>query len=113
MGRKSIYDRVSDSMAFLMQYDKKTLAKLLTYHLYRNSEMENVHHDYRIPDSAMKILNKDICNKVYEFLIMFSNGDIKSLYNMFQFEGVVSDWDDPICEYNLHNFKKNKRYKGV
>lgn len=101
MNEYEFMSRVSKSFLYLMSIDKKLLSKLLTGSLYRDTEMENIHHDYRIPDEAMKVLNKDICNRVYEFLCMISKGDITHIDRMFGNESPnIIEWDDPVNEHH-------------
>lgn len=84
-----------------VENEAKQIAKLFAIAAYRNSEMENVHHDYKISDSKMKELNKDICNRMYELFLIFSKADVDMLDKIRSW--YISDftiWDLPENEYH-------------
>lgn len=77
----------------------KKMAQLFAIAGYRNSEMENVHHDYHIPDSKMKELNKDICNRIYELFLILWKSDYK------KFDRIRMCY---ISDFNVWNMPENK-----
>lgn len=95
----------------------KSMAKALTVIVYRNSKIEDVHageYDEAygingIPDSCMKMLNKDVCNRMYTMLKALL-GDSEEDYTIalgnIAFGGAQSmEWDEPELEESLYNEK--------
>ena len=95
----------------------KRMAKALTVMIYRNGKIEDVHageYDEAygingIPDSCMKMLNKDVCNRMYTMLKALlgdSEEDYAIALGNIAFGGAQSmEWDEPELEESLYNEK--------
>lgn len=91
----------------------KKLAKALSVTIYRNGKIEDIHAgeydgpcDFKgIPDSCMKEINIDVCNKMYtmlKLLLSTDTDDYKLAYiNLMFGEMCASDWYDPVIDESL------------
>lgn len=92
----------------------KRLAKALAVAVYRNGKIEDIHAgDYDgpsdfngIPDSCMKEINIDVCNKMYTMLHLLTSSDKEDLqiaYRDIVFsELCASEWNDPELDESLY-----------
>ncbi len=92
----------------------KRLAKALSIAIYRNGKIEDIHAgdydgpcDFKgIPDSCMKELNMDICNKMYTMLYLLTSSDKEDLQmarrDIFFSELYAIEWDDPKMDESLY-----------
>ena len=93
----------------------KRLAKALSVAVYRNGKIEDVHagecegEDYfrGIPDSCMKAINIDVCNKIYtmlKLLLSTDEDDFKIANAVLRFsEMCASDWNEPELDDSIYN----------
>jgi len=72
--------------------DLKTLAKVLTYHCFRES-LEDIHSEDRITQEEIKQINKSVCNHLYTLLYHLDNGG--KLMDCV-YINPVNNWDDPV-----------------
>lgn len=91
----------------------KRLAKALTAVIYRNGKIEDIHAGEcegepefnGIPDSCMKEINIDVCNKMYSMLtLLFSEDEDdfkKALLSINFGELCTSDWYDPTIDGDI------------
>lgn len=85
------------------EYLYKKAAIGMAHDLYRNGKIEYYHADScneaTIPDSVMKVINKDVCNKCYQLIVTTGSMDeyisfmIMRSYLTSKLYG--SDWDEP------------------
>ena len=92
----------------------KRLAKALTVAVYRNGKIEDIHAgeyegpcDFKgIPDSCMKEINIDVCNKMYTMLKMFLSSDAQDLQKtivcLLFSESCAADWNEPEIDEELY-----------
>lgn len=84
-------------------YLYKKAAIGMAHLVYRNGKIEEFHagscKDADIPDSVMKIINKDVCNKCYELIAACGDSDeyisymiVKSYFNSKLYG---NNWDEP------------------
>lgn len=93
----------------------KRLAKALTVAVYRNGKIEDIHAgeyegpcDFKgIPDSCMKEINIDVCNKMYTMLKMFLSSDAQDLQKtivcLLFSESCTADWNEPEIDKKIYN----------
>lgn len=91
------------------------MAKALSVAVYRNGKIEDVHagecegEDYfrGIPDSCMKAINIDVCNKIYtmlKLLLSTDEDDFKIANAVLRFsEMCASDWNEPELDDSIYN----------
>ena len=106
MKDKNVDDEIFGDMVL------KEMAKALTVAIYRNGTIEDVHagegfgaKDFKgIPDSCMKEINKDVCNKCYTMLKLLLSDeemDCKDIlgdhfsYHRNAFLFPLQSWYDP------------------
>mgnify|MGYP000775167912 FL=1 len=106
---KMTEDEIEELICSGMIHDKilKRLAKALSVVIYRNGKIEDVHSGkcegaddfYGIPDSCMKEINIDVCNKMYtmlKLLLSSDEGDFKMAFaNILNGELCASGWNEP------------------
>lgn len=92
----------------------KEMAKALTVAVYRNGTIEDVHagegfgaKDFRgIPDSCMKEINKDVCNKCYTMLKLLLSDekmDCKRALSVLTFSYLsATEWDEPVLDNEVY-----------
>ena len=108
--RKTKTDREIERMLKKGLFQDKVLqvlAKALTVSIYRNGAIEDVHSgmngEYEnfngIPNELMKIVNKDVCNKMYTMLTLLFADDNKSfslaMKNLIWGGLMATSWDTP------------------
>ncbi len=86
-----------------LKYFTQRAAIGMAHDLYRNGVIEDFHadscKDVILPDSAMKIINKDVCNNCYDFIMRalaydpVISGAIIYAYSISKMYG--HDWDAP------------------
>lgn len=91
----------------------KRLAKALTAVIYRNGKIEDIHagecegepNFKGIPDTCMKEINIDVCNKMYSMLtLLFSEDEDdfkKALISINFGELCTKDWYDPTIDSDI------------
>lgn len=91
---------------YFKQIPKDVLAKSLAVAIFRNGEIEDIHSNSNknVTDEDMKILNKGVCNRIYELLQMIEDADVKNLDINLGFSlHCANEWDSP---ENKHYFYK-------
>ncbi|MBE6605983.1 MAG: hypothetical protein E7635_02975 [Ruminococcaceae bacterium] len=77
----------------------QALSKAFTLLIFRNGAVENLHaSDAALDDVTMKILNKDVNNRIYTVLSIWFNGaeeDVEKLERVLNFLAKFhgQDWD--------------------
>lgn len=92
----------------------KEMAKALTVAIYRNGTIEDVHagegfgaKDFKgIPDSCMKEINKDVCNKCYTMLRLLLSDeemDCKRALSVLVLSYLsATEWDEPVLDNEVY-----------
>ena len=92
----------------------KKMAKALSVAVYRNGMIENVHagegfgaKDFNgIPNSCMKEINIDVCNKCYTMLKILLSDDRMNLKRAAKVLGFAyssaADWNEPVLDINIY-----------
>lgn len=92
----------------------KEMAKALTVAIYRNGTIEDVHagegfgaKDFKgIPDSCMKEINKDVCNKCYTMLKLLLSDeemDCKRALSVLVLSYLsTTKWDEPVLDNEVY-----------
>ena len=92
----------------------KEMAKALSVAVYRNGMIENVHagegfgtKDFNgIPDSCMKEINIDVCNKCYTMLKLLLSDDRLNVQRaakvLFLAHSSASDWNEPLLDEKIY-----------
>lgn len=100
-------------MIIYMIYLKK-LSKALSVAVYRNGMIENVHagegfgtKDFNgIPDSCMKEINIDVCNKCYTMLKLLLSDDKLNVQRAAKVlvlaYSSASDWNEPLLDEKIY-----------
>lgn len=86
-----------------LEYFAKKAAIGMAHRLYRNGAIEDFHASScdkaNIPDSVMKVINKDVCNKCYAFVMdgLCSDAFISNAFITSYLTGHAYgiDWDEP------------------
>ena len=106
-------DKNVDDETFLNMVLKE-MAKALTVAIYRNGTIEDVHagegfgaKDFKgIPDSCMKEINKDVCNKCYTMLKLLLSDekmDCKRALSVLLFSYLsATEWDEPVLDNSVY-----------
>lgn len=104
MKDKNVDDEIFGDMVL------KEMAKALTVAIYRNGTIEDVHagegfgaKDFKgIPDSCMKEINKDVCNKCYTMLKLLLSDeemDCKRALSVLVLSYLsTTKWDEPVLD---------------
>lgn len=84
----------------------ESLAKAITAQCFRNGLIEDLHSEIpALTDEVMKKLNKDVCNRVYTFLLLCLSDDMTStvqlFYNLAFGNMCTSSWDNPEIVDNM------------
>lgn len=84
----------------------ESFAKAITAQCFRNGLIEDLHSEIpALTDEVMKKLNKDVCNRVYTFLLLCLSDDMTSavqlLYNLAFGNMCTSSWDSPEIVDNM------------
>lgn len=108
MKDKNVDDEIFGDMVL------KEMAKALTVAIYRNGTIEDVHagegfgaKDFKgIPDSCMKEINKDVCNKCYTMLKLLLNDeemDCKRALSVLVLSYLsTTKWDEPVLDNEVY-----------
>ena len=108
MKDKNVDDEIFGDMVL------KEMAKALTVAIYRNVTIEDVHagegfgaKDFKgIPDSCMKEINKDVCNKCYTMLKLLLSDekmDCKRALSVLLFSYLsATEWDEPVLDNSVY-----------
>lgn len=108
MKDKNVDDEIFGDMVL------KEMAKALTVAIYRNGTIEDVHagegfgaKDFKgIPDSCMKEINKDVCNKCYTMLKLLLSDekmDCKRALSVLLFSYLsATEWDEPVLDNEVY-----------
>lgn len=108
MKDKNVNDEIFGDMVL------KEMAKALTVAIYRNGTIEDVHagegfgaKDFKgIPDSCMKEINKDVCNKCYtmlRLLISDEEMDCKRALSVLVLSYLsATEWDEPVLDNEVY-----------
>ena len=108
MKDKNVDDEIFGDMVL------KEMAKALTVAIYRNGTIEDVHagegfgaKDFKgIPDSCMKEINKDVCNKCYTMLkLLLSDEDMdckRALSVLVLSYLSTTKWDEPVLDNEVY-----------
>lgn len=108
MKDKNVDDEIFGDMVL------KEMAKALTVAIYRNGTIEDVHagegfgaKDFKgIPDSCMKEINKDVCNKCYTMLKLLLSDekmDCKRALSVLLFSYLsATEWDEPVFDNSVY-----------
>ncbi len=108
MKDKNVDDEIFGDMVL------KEMAKALTVAIYRNGTIEDVHagegfgaKDFKgIPDSCMKEINKDVCNKCYTMLKLLLSDekmDCKRALSVLLFSYLsATEWDEPVLDNSVY-----------
>lgn len=75
------------------------LAKAITHIVYRNGIIENIHSnpDKNLYDSDMKLINKEVHNRIYTLLLTLFSDD--RMANRIKRDCIFEPW--PICAWNF------------
>lgn len=107
-----------EKSGFIQDTVLKNLALALTVAIYRNGKIEDIHageydgpYDFDgIPDSCMKEINIDVCNKMYTMLkLMFSEDadDYELTKQILCFSALCAlGWNEPEIDYTLYHKDK-------
>ena len=107
MKDKNVDDEIGDMVL-------KEMAKALTVAIYRNGTIEDVHagegfgaKDFKgIPDSCMKEINKDVCNKCYTMLKLLLSDeemDCKRALSVLVLSYLsTTKWDEPVLDNEVY-----------
>lgn len=108
MKDKNVDDEIFGDMVL------KEMAKALTVAIYRNGTIEDVHagegfgaKDFKgIPDSCMKEINKDVCNKCYTMLKLLLSDeemDCKRALSVLVLSYLsTTEWDEPVLDNSVY-----------
>lgn len=108
MKDKNVDDEIFGDMVL------KEMAKALTVAIYRNGTIEDVHagegfgaKDFKgIPDSCMKEINKDACNKCYTMLKLLLSDeemDCKRALSVLVLSYLsTTKWDEPVLDNEVY-----------
>lgn len=108
MKDKNVDDEIFGDMVL------KEMAKALTVAIYRNGTIEDVHagegfgaKDFKgIPDSCMKEINKDVCNKCYtmlKLLLSYEKMDCKRALSVLVLSYLsTTKWDEPVLDNEVY-----------
>ncbi len=108
MKDKNVDDEIFGDMVL------KEMAKALTVAIYRNVTIEDVHagegfgaKDFKgIPDSCMKEINKDVCNKCYTMLKLLLSDeemDCKRALSVLVLSYLsTTKWDEPVLDNEVY-----------
>ena len=108
MKDKNVDDEIFGDMVL------KEMAKALTVAIYRNGTIEDVHagegfgaKDFKgIPDSCMKEINKDFCNKCYTMLKLLLSDeemDCKRALSVLVLSYLsTTKWDEPVLDNEVY-----------
>ena len=108
MKDKNVDDEIFGDMVL------KEMAKALTVAIYRNGTIEDVHagegfgaKDFKgIPDSCMKEINKDVCNKCYTMLKLLLSDeemDCKRALSVLVLSYLsTTKWDEPVHDNEVY-----------
>ena len=108
MKDKNVDDEIFGDMVL------KEMAKALTEEIYRNGTIEDVHagegfgaKDFKgIPDSCMKEINKDVCNKCYTMLKLLLSDeemDCKRALSVLVLSYLsTTKWDEPVLDNEVY-----------
>lgn len=108
MKDKNVDDEIFGDMVL------KEMAKALTVAIYRNGTIEDVHagegfgaKDLKgIPDSCMKEINKDVCNKCYTMLKLLLSDeemDCKRALSVLVLSYLsTTKWDEPVLDNEVY-----------
>lgn len=108
MKDKNVDDEIFGDMVL------KEMAKALTVAIYRNGTIEDVHagegfgaKDFKgIPDSCMKEINKDVCNKRYTMLKLLLSDeemDCKRALSVLVLSYLsTTKWDEPVLDNEVY-----------
>lgn len=108
MKDKNVDDEILGDMVL------KEMAKALTVAIYRNGTIEDVHagegfgaKDFKgIPDSCMKEINKDVCNKCYTMLKLLLSDeemDCKRALSVLVLSYLsTTKWDEPVLDNEVY-----------
>ena len=108
MKDKNVGDEIFGDMVL------KEMAKALTVAIYRNGTIEDVHagegfgaKDFKgIPDSCMKEINKDVCNKCYTMLKLLLSDeemDCKRALSVLVLSYLsTTKWDEPVLDNEVY-----------
>ena len=108
MKAKTVDDEIFGDMVL------KEMAKALTVAIYRNGTIEDVHagegfgaKDFKgIPDSCMKEINKDVCNKCYTMLKLLLSDeemDCKRALSVLVLSYLsTTKWDEPVLDNEVY-----------
>ena len=108
MKDKNVDDEIFGDMVL------KEMAKALTVAIYRNGTIEDVHagegfgaKDFKgIPDSCMKEINNDVCNKCYTMLKLLLSDekmDCKRALSVLLFSYLsATEWDEPVLDNSVY-----------
>ena len=108
MKDKNVDDEIFGDMVL------KEMAKALTVAIYRNGTIEDVHagegfgaKDFKgIPDSCMKEINKDVCNKCYTMLKLLLSDeemDCKRALSVLVLSYLsTTTWDEPVLDNEVY-----------
>lgn len=86
------------------QYLYKKAAIGMAHLVYRNGKIEDYHAgsctEANIPDSVMKSVNKDVCNKCYNLIVAFGGSDVyisKMIMRCYIESKLYGhNWDEPV-----------------
>ena len=108
MKDKNVDDEIFGDMVL------KEMGKALTVAIYRNGTIEDVHagegfgaKDFKgIPDSCMKEINKDVCNKCYTMLKLLLSDeemDCKRALSVLVLSYLsTTKWDEPVLDNEVY-----------
>ena len=108
MKDKNVDDEIFGDMVL------KEMAKALTVAIYRNGTIEDVHagegfgaKDFKgIPDSCMKEITKDVCNKCYTMLKLLLSDeemDCKRALSVLVLSYLsTTKWDEPVLDNEVY-----------
>ena len=72
------------------------LAKALAVTVYRNGVIEDYHAEGHLSDAEMKVVNKDVVNRIGQLLKWWKEENYLSVYNTLKFGLMCANgWDNP------------------
>lgn len=90
------------------------MAKRLTVYAFRNGPVEDMHADGKLSDKDMKVLNKNMVNRLAEFLYLSYTRRFKDIEALLAFSGHChSGWDDANIDDIEQNIQLGKSFINI
>ena len=93
--RQKIKDSVADKDLLFNSANIDMLAKAITQYAFRSGPVEQMHCESKLTDEDMKILNKDMVNKIAGLLQKVFDDEWEQIMDVFSFYvELCSNWDN-------------------